>query len=71
MPQIRRVLAAEYGFLLDEVTSYRGRRVVAASYVVSSGNRRNIARFENQAAAERHFCDEIRRARASRNGGPG
>ena len=69
MASIRRVLAAEFGFLLDEVTSYRGRRVVAASYAVSSGNRRNIVRFENQAAAERHFCDEIRRARGKVNSG--
>jgi hypothetical protein len=69
MDAIRRILAAESGFLLNEVTTLNGRRIVAAGYTVTSNRRPRVVRFADQPAAERYFCDEVRRARASTGNG--
>jgi hypothetical protein len=64
MAAIKRVLAAENGFLLNEVTDFHGRRVIPAGWVVTSNGRPRVVRFADQPAAERYFCDEVRRARS-------
>jgi hypothetical protein len=65
MDAIRRVLAAEHSFLLNEVTALRGRRIVPSGWTVTSNRRPRVMRFEDQPAAERYFCDEVRRLRPS------
>ena len=65
MNAIRHILAAEHGYLLNEVTTLNGRRILAAAYTVTSNRRPRIVRFADQPAAERYFCDEVRRARGT------
>jgi hypothetical protein len=65
MDAIRRVAAAENGLLLNEVTALRGRQIAPAGWVVTSRRHPRLVRFETQAAAERYFCDEVRRARSA------
>ena len=62
MDRIRRVLAAQNGLLLNEVTALRDRRAVPAGCAVTSPRRPELVHFQSRAAAERYFRDQARRA---------
>ena len=66
MDRIKRVLAAQNGLLLNEVTALRDRRAVLAGWAVTSPRRPELVHFQSRAAAERYFRDEVRRARGPR-----
>lgn len=61
MPSEKRILKAEHGVTLTEVTLRSGSAVVAVAYVVKSRRTPEAPNFDNLAAAEVGFNEEVAR----------
>jgi hypothetical protein len=61
MPSNKKVLKAERGVTLTEVTLSSGSTVVAVAYVVKSRRTPEVPNFDNLAAADVGFNEEVAR----------